>query len=199
MLPDHQSTKRLPKAALPLEPPGGVLVWLVVALELLTFAAGIGVFLHAKGTHPGEFAAGAQGLDQPLALANTLLLLTGGWFMGMAVAAISQNRGLAGARWLGLAIVAGIGFLGLKGVEWAGKIGAGASFGGDHFYTIYFALTGFHFAHVAAAVVILTYLRHAVLRGRYTAADYFDIESGGIFWHMCDLIWLLLYPVIYLI
>ena len=182
-----------------LEPPGGVLVWLIVGLELITFGAGIGVFLYQKGAHPAEFAAGATALNQSIAFANTLILLTGGWSMAMAIAAIREGSLMDGRKWMSITIATGIGFLLLKGFEFSEKIQHGATFGDDSFHTIYFALTGFHFLHVLAAVVILLYLRFALKRGRYTSEDYFDIESGGIFWHMCDLIWLVLYPVIYLI
>ena len=183
----------------PLEPPGGVLVWLILVLELLTFAAGIGVFLSQKGQHPAEFAAGAEALNQSIAFVNTLILLTGGWSMATAIVSIREGRIKSGIRWTTGAILAGIGFLILKGIEFSQKIEHGATFGDDFFHTIYFALTGFHFLHVLAAVVILIYLCFGLKRGRYTQEDHFDVESGGIFWHMCDLIWLVLYPVIYLL
>lgn len=188
-----------PSSRLPLEPPGGILVWLIVVIELITFAAGIGVFLHQEGKFPDEFATGAKGLNQPLAFINTLLLLTGGWFMAMAITAIRGGRISTGGRWMDAAMLTGLAFLALKGIEWNEKIRHGAIFGDDHFHTTYFALTGFHFLHVLAGVAILLYLRLALKRRRYSAEDHFDIESGGIFWHMCDLIWLLLYPAIYLL
>ena len=193
------SAPSTPSSRLPLEPPGGVLVWLVVVIELITFAAGIGVFLYQEGNFTEEFALGAKGLNQPLAFINTLLLLTGGWFMAMAIAAIREGRISAGERGMDAAMVTGLAFLVLKGIEWNGKIQHGATFGDDHFHTTYFALTGFHFLHVLAGIAILLYLRLALKRGRYSTEDHFDIESGGIFWHMCDLIWLLLYPAIYLL
>jgi len=183
----------------PLEPPGGILVWLIVVLELITFAAGAAVFIYQKGQQPSEFATGAATLNQPIAFANTLILLTGGWSMATAILSIRGNSIANTQKWLYITIATGVAFLLLKGVEFGEKIQHGATFGDDFFHTIYFALTGFHFLHVLAAVVILLYLSFALKRGRYTSSDYFDIESGGIFWHMCDLIWLVLYPVIYLI
>ncbi|MFV0338874.1 MAG: cytochrome c oxidase subunit 3 [Chthoniobacterales bacterium] len=182
-----------------LEPPGGILVWLIVILELITFAAGIGVYLAQQRAHPEEFVAGAATLNQPLAFANTMLLLTGGWCMAVAIASLHEGREKLGRLWIQGAIFTGVAFMILKLVEWSEKIRHGASFGEDHFYTAYFALTGFHFLHVFVAVLILAYLCYALKRGRYSATNYFDIESGGIFWHMCDLIWLLLYPAIYLL
>lgn len=194
---DHHQRSSVP-AGLPLEPPGGVLVWIIVVIELITFAAGIGVFLFQKAKFPGEFATGAAGLNQPLAFANTLLLLTGGWCMATAIAAIRNSSAAHGGRWMDAAMLTGLGFLVLKGIEWNEKFQHGATFGGDNFHTTYFALTGFHFIHVLASLAILLYLRLALKRGRYSRENYFDIESGGIFWHMCDLIWLILYPTIYL-
>ena len=97
------------------------------------------------------------------------------------------------------AIVAGIAFLVVKGIEYADKMAEGIGFGNDTFFTLYYAITGFHFLHVLAAVVILVYLAVALKRGRYSAENHFDIESGAVFWHMCDVIWLLIYPVIYLL
>lgn len=199
MSSETSSNKELGRRNRPLEPPGGVLVWLIAALELVTFAAGIGVFLFQKGLHVEEFAAGGEALNQHIAFVNTLLLLTGGWTMAQAIASIRSGETKKGARWMGATIATGLGFLVLKGIQYSEKIQHGATFGDDFFHTIYFALTGFHFLHVLTAVVILIYLQFALRRGRYTVDDHFDIESGGMFWHMCDLIWLLLYPVIYLL
>lgn len=172
---------------------------MIVALELLTFMAGIVVFLYQKNLHVEEFAAGKSALNQEIAFANTLLLLTGGWLMAIALVAIRKGDVRRGhLRILGAA-AAGIGFLVLKGIEYYEKVKTGVGFGEDSFYTIYISLTGFHFLHVLVAVVILLFLARALKRGRYTTEDHFDIESGGIFWHMCDLIWLLIYPAIYLV
>lgn len=197
--PPHKDDLLSTAARRPLEPPGGLLVWLIVVLELITFAAGVAVFVYQKGQHLEEFSAGAKALNQSIAFANTLILLTGGWSMATAIAWIRKGTITKALKWLTVTITTGIGFLLLKGFEFYEKIQHGATFGDDFFHTIYFALTGFHFLHVLAAVLILLYLRSALKRGRYTSDDFFDIESGGIFWHMCDLIWLVLYPVIYLI
>ena len=181
------------------EPPGGILVWLIVFLEILTFGAGLGVFLYQSGKNEAVFEASRNSLNQPLALVNTVILLTGGWCMANGMVALRRGTIHSARKWIAAAIGSGIGFLLIKSVEYSAKIQHGIGFGDDVFFTLYYALTGFHSLHVLAAVVILLYLWRGIGRERYTRDDHFDVESGGIFWHMCDLIWLLIYPVIYLL
>lgn len=180
------------------EPPGGILVWIVAFVELLTFLLGLGAFLVQKRGDPELFRAGQALLSQPLALANTLLLLTGGWFMANAIVTLRAGRGAAAGRWIGGAALTGLGFLVLKGVEYADKLGHGFNLGHDAFFTLYWMITGFHFLHVVVAVILLVAVGFGVRRGRYTAAGHEDVASVAVFWHLCDLIWLVILPVVYL-
>ncbi len=182
-----------------LEPPGGVLVWIIVFLELLTFSAGLVVFVVQSHREAEAFQAGHALLNQPIALANTLILLTGGWCMANGIAALRRGHRVLTSRWVGGAIGTGLVFLLLKGCEYAEKIRHGIGFGSDMFFTLYWLLTGFHFLHVVVAVVLLIVMWFGIRRGKYHRDDLQDVESSGIFWHMCDLIWLLLYPIIYLL
>jgi nitric oxide reductase NorE protein len=181
------------------EPPGGVLVWLLVFLEVITFGAGIITFLAQGREHAAEFAAGRELLNQPLAFANTLLLLTGGWCMANGLGSLRCGNQGKSLRWVIAAILTGLVFTVLKGIEYAEKVQHGIGFGRDVFFTFYYALTGFHLVHVLAAVVLLAFMARGIRRGHYHREEHLDVESSGIFWHMCDLIWLLVYPVIYLL
>lgn len=181
------------------EPPGGILVWIIVFLEIITFGAGLGVFLYQRGAEPVLFAQGRDLLNQPLAFANTLILLTGGWFMACGLEELRRGRSTLAIRWMVGAIITGLAFLLLKSIEYTEKIQHGATFGDDAFFTLYFALTGFHFIHVLVALVILAYLALQLKRGRFGQDRFQDVEAGGIFWHLCDLIWLLLFPILYLL
>lgn len=183
----------------PLEPPGGILVWIIVFLELLTFSAGLLVFIVQGRQEAGAFHAGRALLNQPIALANTLILLTGGWCMANGIVALRRDNRIPAGRWIGGAIFTGLAFLVLKGAEYAEKIQHGIGFGSDTFFTLYWLLTGFHFLHVVVAVVLLIVMWSGVRCEKYHRGQLQDVESSGIFWHMCDLIWLLLYPVIYLL
>ncbi len=182
-----------------LEPPGGVLVWLVLLVETLTFGAGLVTFAVSRRSEPAVFAAGRAALHQPLALLNTLVLLTGGLFMANAVAELRAERVATSARWTLAATASGVVFLALKCLEWSDKLRHGLGLHRNTFFTYYWLLTGFHFLHVAVAVVILAFLYAGLRRGSYRPEGLVDVEAGGVFWHMCDLIWLLVYPTIYLL
>jgi nitric oxide reductase NorE protein len=181
------------------EPPGGVLIWLLVGLEVLTFGAGILAFVYQERGNAVEFEQGRLLLDQTLAFANTLVLLTGGWFMACGLGALRKGKNTCAWRWTLAALLAGVLFLLLKLVEYRQKAAHGIQFGEDTFFTLYYLLTGFHFVHVLVAVVLLGCLARSVRLGHSHAGDHQNFEAGGVFWHMCDLIWLLLYPVIYLL
>jgi len=181
------------------EPPGGLLVWLIVGLEVITFGVGLAVFAAESTAQAAVFRRGREELNQGIALANTLILLTGGWCMANSIARLRGGEVRAAGRWIVGAMVSAAFFLGLKSCEYADKIGHGHGLHADSFYTLYWLLTGFHFLHVAAALVILGLMARGIRRGDYTAAHHEDVAGSGVFWHLCDLIWLLLYPIIYLL
>lgn len=183
----------------PWEPPGGVLIWIVIVVEMFTFGAALVTFALGRRDEAAVYAAGRASLNQPLALANTIVLLTGGWWMANAVTSLEHGKQAHAARWTLAAVASGLAFMGLKSVEWAQKLQHGLGLHHDGFFTYYWLLTGFHFLHVAVAVVILLALHRGIRKGRYTQLDHFDVESGAAFWHMCDLVWLTLYPAIYLL
>jgi nitric oxide reductase NorE protein len=185
--------------ATPFEPPGGILVWIIVFLEVITFAAGLVVFVVQGRTDAAAFQAGRALLNQPVALVNTLVLLTGGWCMANGIAMLRRGERISSRRWIGGAIGSGFVFLTLKCFEYAEKLQHGIGFGDDTFFTLYWLLTGFHFLHVIVGVVLLLVMHFAIGRGKYHRDNLHDVESSGIFWHLCDLLWLLLYPVIYLV
>lgn len=182
-----------------LEPPGGVLVWIVILVELATFTAALVAFALGRRDEPAIFAAGRASLSQPLALANTLVLLGGGWLMANAVASLRAGQVLAARRWIAGATASGALFMVLKSIEWVAKARRGLGLHHDTFYTYYWLLTGFHFLHVLVATVILAGLGRGLARGTQRAEEPADVEAGAAFWHMCDLVWLVLYPTIYLL
>ena len=195
-----QDSNTTPNSLERFEPPGGILIWIIVFLELVTFGAGFVVLVMQGREHAEVFKAGRALLNQPVALANTLILLTGGWCMACGITALRRGDGAKiASKWICGAIVTGIAFLVLKGIEYMEKIQHGIGLSHDAFFTIYYLLTGFHFLHVLVAVALLIYMRSAIIRRKYDRLNHQDVESSSVFWHMCDLIWLLLYPLIYLI
>lgn len=180
-------------------PSGGILIWMIVVVELITFIMGMGAFVVQRHANLTDFAAAQQHLNPLLGTLNTIILVTAGYFMAAAVRQLKQGQTRACVDHMARSIVFGLGFLGVKGYEYADKINHGLTMDTNSFFMYYWMLTGFHFIHVIVGLVIVTALMFSVKKGKYTATHHEDVESGAIFWHMCDLIWLLLFPVLYLL
>lgn len=171
--------------------PGNPLMWVLIVSELLVFGAFLWGFAAARLLHPETFAAGRAVLDQGLGGLNTIILVSSGWCAAQAVQA--ERNGAAAAairRWLGGSAALGLAFLIVKGIEWSHEAALGHGLTSDVFFTLFFLMTGFHAAHVALGIVIL-----AIVAARPSPEN---LETGTAFWHMVDLIWLLLFPIVYL-
>ncbi|MFW6067326.1 MAG: cytochrome c oxidase subunit 3 [Myxococcota bacterium] len=178
-----------------LEPPGGILMWIVVALELLTFSIVFIMLASWRGSEPSTFAAGQQLLDARTGLAQTLALLTSGWLVAEAVHAWRADRIGRARRFYAGGIAAGLGFVLLKVLDYANKARLGMDLD-DAFGAAYFLATGFHFAHVLVGLALLTYV--ALRVGRRPFEDPETAVAGtALFWHMCDIAWFFLFPLFY--
>lgn len=180
-------------------PPGGILIWMVVFIEMLTFMIALTVFVVQRSGDIDSFQESQQLLNKNFGVINTLFLVTAGYFMAAAMQKLRHGDNEASAQKIKLAILFGVSFLGLKGYEYFDKIIHGIALEYSDFFTYYWLLTGFHFIHVLAGLVILLALLIHVKKGTYSESNYEDVETGAVFWHMCDLIWLILFPILYLI
>ncbi len=180
-------------------PPGGILIWVIIFVEIITFSMGILAYSYMRSKNVELFNSSQMTLEKGLATINTIVLLTGGFLMAMGIQDLKKGLNKQSARWILGAILTGILFLIIKGSEYGIKLEHGHDLRENLFFTYYWLLTAFHFIHVFVAVVILTALYFSVKKGKYTSENYFDVETGGAFWHMCDLIWLMLFPVLYLL
>lgn len=179
-------------------PPGGVLLWIIIFIEILTFTIGISVFLYQKSGDFETFSQSQALLNTTFGMVNTVVLITGGFMMATSLHLLKAGNNNKSLLWIRAAIMMGFVFLSIKGYEYVGKIAHGLTIDYDSFYSFYWLLTGFHFIHVLVAVIILLFMARGIRKGRYSQDDYIDVESGAAFWHMCDLIWLFLFPVLYL-
>lgn len=171
--------------------PGELLIWVLIVSELAVFSAGLLAFLAVRLGDPEGFAAAQDQLHRVSAAINTAVLVTSGWFAARAAqAAHHQQRGPTRVN-LALAGLLGIVFLVLKGLEYTDAAAKGLSTETHPFFTFYWLLTGFHAAHVLAGAVILA------LVAIRTRAE--QVEAGAQFWHMVDLVWVILFPIIYLL
>ena len=176
-------------------PPGGILLWIIIFLELLTFGIALVVMAYEGMAEPALFHESRLALNANYAMANTLFLLTSGFFMALAVKAVKAKGKHAFKNYVAATIFFGSLFLLLKSWEYYEKIAAGFGMGYNTFFNYYWMLTLFHVVHVIVGLVILISLYFGLKKESTTVED---IEAGAAFWHMCDLIWLLLFPVLYL-
>jgi len=177
-------------------PPGGILMWILIFLELITFGIALIILAINSKENPELFHQSRLTLNTTFGALNTVFLLTSGFFMATTVHQFRKNNFSKAAFFLKNTMLGGFLFLILKGVEYYLKINTGYTLGYNSFFTFYWLLTGFHVIHVLVGLVILLFMYQGI-RKETTVLE--DIEASAAFWHMCDLIWLLLFPVLYLI
>lgn len=179
-------------------PPGGLLIWIVIYLELITFGMAILALAYYGSQERELFHQSSMHLNKIIATVNTLLLLTSGFFVAKSIVAFKQKMQSKTIQFLNISLLCGLGFLILKAFEYYEKIDAGFTMDYNSFFTYYWLLTGFHWIHVLVGIVILWFIKRSVIikKGENSFEDF---EAGAAFWHMCDLIWLLLFPVLYLV
>lgn len=178
-------------------PPGGILMWIIIFLELITFGMALVAFVYYGSENATVFHQSRMELNTAFGTINTVFLLTSGYFMANAVHQFKENNIQKSSLFFKLAMLGGFLFLILKSVEYYHKIERGISLDTNMFYTFYWLLTGFHVIHVIIGLVILAWTNHG-MRKKNSDTVIEDVEACAAFWHMCDLIWLLLFPVIYL-
>ena len=176
---------------------GDGVVWLLVLVELLTFGIFFISFAVARWREPKVFAAGQGALSLSTGALNTLLLVGASWCAARAVLAFRRNASAAGGRWFLGALGGALGFLIVKSQEFGEKIATGFDWADDSFTMLYTLLTGFHFLHVLVGAVVFAILGWKALQGAYGAQQLNVPESGAVFWHMVDLLWMVLFALVY--
>ena len=177
-------------------PPGGILLWIIITLELLTFGMALVALVYFSKSDPKLFHSSRLLLNTNLGITNTIVLMTSGFFMTVATNYFKKKDFFKVKLYLNLVLLSGSLFCILKGFEFYHKISVGLTLNTNVFFSFYWLLTGFHFIHVIVGLFIIGFL----LRGnKKNVLLHEDFEGGAAFWHMCDLIWLIVFPVIYLI
>jgi len=170
--------------------PGNPMMWLLIWSELLVFGAAFVGFATARALNPDMFAESQGHLDRLAGAVNTMVLITSGFFAALAVNAQNRDKSGQARAWIGGAILLGLAFLAIKWIEYSDKFAHGIGMETNSFFTLYFLTTGFHAMHVVFGIVIL------LIVGWKNSVE--NLETGTAFWHMVDLIWVILFPLIYL-
>ena len=179
-------------------PPGGILIWIIIFLELLTFGAALIAMVYYGNQESELFHNSSLKLNTTFGTINTLFLLSSGFFMAISVEALKKGNTIKFKKLLLLTMLLGLLFLGLKSFEYHEKLSEGLHMGYNSFFTFYWMLTLFHVIHVVVGLVILISVYSGISKKNCTTTLE-DVEASASFWHMCDLIWILLFPVIYLL
>ena len=187
------------KASEPRLLPGDFAIWIFIFAELLVFGIFFVIYAIVRIQNLELFNLYQDTLNREIGAVNTLLLITASYFVVMAVHAIRNNRGESCVRWLYASLGAGSGFLILKSIEFNAKFSAGIDLNTNTFYFFYLSLTAFHFLHVVLGMIILAAIAFKAHRGSYSAAAHTGVETGASYWHMVDLVWIILFPLVYVI
>lgn len=177
--------------------PGDLAIWIFILAELLAFGVFLVAYAFARSGDVAGFDARQLGLDRDAGAINTVLLLTSSFFVVRATQAVAAGACARASGWLVGAIGCGLGFVVIKVFEYAEKFGAGVTLSSSTFDMFYLSLTFFHFMHVLLGLVILAALWLGTRQRRYGPDNMNGIESGAAYWHMVDLVWLILFPLVY--
>ena len=192
-------------------------LWLFMATEILMFGAIFAAYAIFRNIYPESFAQGSSLLDWRLGFVNTLVLIFSSFTMALAIYYCQTNRHKAAVINLALTLACAGVFLIVKYFEYSGKISHGIlpgkffDFHGQDtqgaaitshlalFFSFYFVMTGLHGLHVIVGMGLITWMLCKVLRKELHKEYYTPLEGVGIFWHIVDLIWIYLFPILYLI
>ncbi len=178
--------------------PGVEGVWVFVLADMSVFAVMFGCFMWDRRRESVLFEASSQALNRNFGGINTLILLTGSMLVVLAIDALKSGRTRAAPPLLGLAAASGLAFVVSKTLEYHEKLAAGLSLLTNDFFMYYFIMTGMHLGHVVVGTVVLAVLARKSRSAR--AGDPVTLyESGATYWHMVDLLWIFLFPLLYLL
>lgn len=179
--------------------PGEAGIWVFIMGDMVVFALFFLVFAFYRGEQPALFSASQATLNTGLGLANTLLLLTSSWFVIEAVQAARRGLARLSCGLFFLAFLCGLAFSGIKLVEYSEKIAAGITLTSNDFFMFYYIFTGLHFVHVLVGLVLLVFVMMTLARPATGESGMHFIEVGASYWHMVDVLWIILFPLIYLV
>lgn len=180
-------------------PPGDFVIWIVIYAELLAFGIFFLSYAFARSQNVELFNESQLQLNRTSGAINTLVLITSSYFVVRSIAAIRENLQKQAEYWMWAALGTGSVFVLIKLFEFYAKYEEGITLSSNTFYMFYLSMTFFHFMHVLLGLVILTILAVKIRNGDYTAHQHTGMETGASYWHMVDLVWIILFPLVYVI
>jgi cytochrome c oxidase subunit 3 len=186
-------------------------MWIFLGSESLLFAGLFALYAAYRFTYPVEFHAASRHANVLLGTINTYLLLTSSLTVALAIHATQRGQRRRSVALLGATMALGVAFLVLKLVEYGEHLADGIApglyytfdgvpaHGAVLYVTLYYLLTGMHALHVTGGLCVLAWLAMRTHRGDFTPDSHIALELGGLYWHLVDLVWIFLWPLIYLV
>jgi cytochrome c oxidase subunit 3 len=183
-------------------------MWIFLFTEILLFGGLFLLYSTYRAKYPLEFHIGGRHLNVVIGVANTVILLTSSLTAAVATSAIQKGNKKLTLLCLGTTIVFGLLFLVDKYIEWSEEIRQGIYPDGPAllklpngekiFFGLYYCMTGLHGLHLLAGISALTVIFSFVWRNKITSTDFNKLENAGLYWHLVDVIWIFLLPMLYL-
>jgi len=185
-------------------------MWAFLGSEALLFTGLFALYAAYRALYPSEFSAAVAHNDARLGTLNTFILLTSSFTVALSVHEVRMERPRRAALLLLGSVLLGFVFLGVKFTEYAAHFRLGiypgaayhftelTGYGPQVFFTLYFFSTGLHALHVTAGMGVLAWLALSTARGKYTPLYHTPLELGALYWHLVDIIWIFLWPCLYL-
>ncbi|MGV6807573.1 MAG: cytochrome c oxidase subunit 3 family protein [bacterium] len=178
--------------------PGEEGLWIFILGDMLVFSLFFLTFLYYRALDIELFTASKAQLSVSLGAVNTLLLLTSSWFVVTGINAARRGFDRHARLLFQLALLCGLGFVGIKYIEYSSKVAQGYTLTSNDFFMYYYIFTGIHLIHVVIGMLVLWLMAKKVI-GNRNGQSLRMLECGGIYWHMVDLLWIILFPLLYLV
>lgn len=188
-------------------------IWLFMLTEILMFGAIFVAYAIYHHAYPEMFAEGAKSLDWKMGFINTLVLIFSSFTMAISISYIQKNEQKKAVIALATTVLCGAIFMVIKYFEYTHKFHLGlfpgkfldvAKVGAEHanlglYFGFYYCMTGLHGIHVLLGMGLITWCLIRTMRGDFHGQYWIVVEGVGIFWHIVDLIWIFLFPLLYLV
>jgi len=178
--------------------PGETGIWVFVLGDMTVFAMLFAGFVYYRAEQLGLYLESQAALNQTFGAINTLLLLSSSWFVVMGTDAARRDARALAQRLFAAAFLCGAGFGLVKFFEYREKVLQGLTPVANEFYSFYYMLTGLHLLHVLIGMIVLVFVFLRARTGIRTASDRIFLEGSATYWHMVDLLWIVLFPLLYL-
>jgi len=182
-------------------------MWVFLLSEVMFFTSLIGAYIILRFAHPDQFAAPGEVLNVPLTAFNTFILICSSVTMVKAFAALEHDDQKGLQLWLLATIVLGSFFVGVQVYEYIhlvdiGFVASAADYtapGGAIYGSTFYLMTGFHGLHVSIGVLCLVWILLRARKGEFSPQRVSGVEAMGLYWHFVDLVWIVLFTIVYLI